>query len=266
VRASRLVCAAALWILLASSGRAAIIFQYVTDAQHYVVTNGNVTVKLFLQETDTQGSPSLLASEAGLFGAGVVVNQLPGGAHPATMLGVAANMLPDPPNPATTPFPGFNGLDNAVLDNNNRRARILEGVSLSALVGGPSGTTTGGKVTNTGGTRITDVFLGTLTIRPGDPLTTTSFNVMPYSTFSGSDGNTVSFTSFPPFDLDVSHPSAPVFTGADSFIISPFVFDVTAVPEPSTVSLGVLLLISGAVLRARRRGRATAARPTPPVA
>jgi hypothetical protein len=242
---------------LASSGRAAIIFQYVADAHHYVGAGGNVTVKLYLQETDTQGSPSLIASEMGLFGAGVVVAQAggsPSGARLTTISAVADNKLTHPD--------GFDSGNNiALVYNNNKNARILENVVVTAN-SGPSGTTNGGSVTMSGTTRVTDVFLGTVTIMPGDPSSTTSFDVMPYVTFFGHDGNTVSVATG--FDFDVSHTSAPVYTGADSFIVNPFVFDVSGAPEPSTLSLGVLLLAAGAALRARRRWRPAAAHVTPP--
>src|ERR1700733_3106783 len=61
------------WVLFAPAARAQISYQYVGIVQGPVVANGSVTVNLYLQETAANNSPSLIASESGLYGAGVNV-------------------------------------------------------------------------------------------------------------------------------------------------------------------------------------------------
>ena len=57
-----------------SSARADVSFQYVTDATSYTTTAGsNVSVNVYLQETDTNGSSSILAAQGGLLSYGFYV-------------------------------------------------------------------------------------------------------------------------------------------------------------------------------------------------
>jgi hypothetical protein len=244
MRYGTLVLLTLCWAGLASGARADITYEYVTDQTTYTAANpgDTVTVTLYLQETATKGSQSLIAAEGGLSGAGVAVAQSkvsPSGASATTISAINPNNSAEPDG-----FTG-NGKSGATAANAFLSEFVSNGFTGST---GPSGTTKGGSVTTTGSTTVTDVLLGTLTLKAGDTGSTTTFTVLSLknssgNSFSGHDGNTLTFTNFNDLDPNSAKNFSPAYTGADSFVGSTaYTFQVTvaATPEPGSLVLGAV--------------------------
>jgi hypothetical protein len=220
-------------LLAAGPARAGLIYQYVTDQSAYGGFPGQVVnVNVFLQETVTAPSTSLLASEGGLFSGGFYVVEQGNPTNPATIIGLKQN-------------PAFVGDLSSAF--NARQARLLEDALFNTS--GVTGTVKG---------NVTDILLGTLTVKLGGQ--TTSFLVEPYKfapkSFGGTglDGNTLTFLNG--FDLDVTNngglPPPVTFTGADA--APPFTFT-AAVPEPGTLALALVAAAGVGTVRGWRRWR-----------
>jgi hypothetical protein len=245
MRPSTLILLTLCWAGPAVQARADVIYQYVTDAPVYTATapGQTITANLYLQETLTGTSTSLIAPENGLDGAGLFVT--PRGSLSSNGTTIASILGNTQPEPA-----GFNGflLTNASTGHpSTTQAWLVENVSANDLLGGPSGTTAGGS----GSGKVTRVLLGQLLLTPGGRGTSTTFLLESFKNVPlsfgglGTDGNTLSFTSG--YDLDVtnSNPNnGPFYTGAGSFSgANAFAFtvqvspQVAAVPEPSSLAL-----------------------------
>lgn len=221
-------------VFAATSAEASVSYTYVGQVQGPVAANSNVTVNLYLQETVTGSSSSLIASEQGLYGAAVAVAPTSGSG--STITSVALNNKAEPTGFTGTSASGVTSAGVGYLSES--QSTTYNGTA------GPSGTTTGGSVTTQGGTTTTLVYLGSVTIAVGAAGTSTTFAVeslhdSPSGTpGSGFDGNTLTATNF--YDLDVTNNKdgggGATYTGADgngtTFTISP-----AAVPEPSSMLL-----------------------------
>ena len=226
------VLAVALWACWGLQARATITYQYVVaDSNFNNVSNvsvdpgATVTVNLYLQEKVTGSDSSLIASEGGLFGAGVFVTKS-GTTGDSTVSAITANTATEPA--------GFQGAVASGVNSTNTNAHLLESTSVTDTTGGPSGTTTGGNVSTVNGVTTTDVLLGTVTLKGGSAGSTTTYTVESYKNFSGGDGNTLSFTNFDDLDVDNNAGAGPTFNGADDLTFS---FTVTVTPEPSSLLL-----------------------------
>jgi hypothetical protein len=256
------------WVGLAQPARAAIVYEFVTDQQNYTVNPGQTaTVNIFLQETISGTSTSMIASLNGLYGAGFFVNQAgssPTGAKPSPITAIAGNGTGSPPNNFdgfTTPTLYTNATTGAVTG-----ASVVEQVNFNNNTGGPSGTTNGGSVSPD--KTVTRVFVGTLTLAAGDASSTTTYTLQSYKYApNGSSGNTLTFVNGYNLDLAAGDPSAPQqFTGTDAFGANggpaPYTFGVAvAVPEPGSMGLASLAAAGMAVgawrrWRNRRKARA----------
>jgi len=253
--------------LLVATGlaRADVSFSYVAVPQGTVTANSSVTVNLYLQEVDTGGSQSLIASEGGLYAAGVTVAQT--GGSGTTISAIAANSQAEPN--------GFSGNDNTRLYNSgtqtgtgstsastssqSNQASLADITANSATVPpGPSGTTAGGSVVTNGSTTTTEVFLGTVTIGVGATANATytveGFNKAPAGTFdAGTYGNTLTATNL--YDLDSSNNNdgggGAVYNGTTAMT---FTISTAAVPEPSSMVLsGLFIPVAGLGVWLRRR-------------
>jgi hypothetical protein len=203
-----------------SKAGAAISLSYAAGSTTYMTTAAgeSVSVPVFLVETDTAGSASLLASEDGLFGAGLDINRAVGNAAISGLMTNAA----------------FAGLPQSSVGA--AATSFTESVSLTAADGVPAAPVSAG---------ISEVLLGTLQITSGTVATT--FMLTPYVNGNGSTGgNTVTFDDF--YDLDANSTS-PVYTAAapTSFLVS---VAPLAVPEPA--SFGVLGIAAAGIFRRRR--------------
>jgi len=209
----------------AGQANAAVSYSYVTDAPDYPAAGQGsaVTVKLYLLETLTGGSTSVINSDGGLLGYGVRVNRTVGDAKITNYDGNNADFgtFPNPPptvDPAGVPTYKF-----------------TQAIGSSAATGVATGN--GGANAKTSA-----VYLGNVTIAAG--ATTSTFQVLPYD---NAGGNTLTNNSF--FDLDFNNAN-PAFTGASAVTNT---FTVSVVPEPTFAGVAVVLGAAGSLIRRRRQ-------------
>ena len=205
---------------------AAVSYSYSTNqADFSAVTGQQIPVKLYLLETLTGGSQSLINTDGGMLGVGVKVSRASGA---ATLTGVALN---------TT---DFGGPTNQEISPTT--VRLTEAI---AAAPGTPGVMTGNSGGDPANTIVNAVYLGTVTVTGGNSAFTT-FNLLPYDNLGG---NTLTLNNFR--DLDFGS-SSPAYTGTTS---SPTTFSVTNPSlEPEPTSAAMILLFGGAgVLRRHRR-------------
>jgi hypothetical protein len=224
----------AVWAGIAlGDAQASISYQYVTDQTNYTAASGtSVQISIFLQETVTGTSSSLIAQEGGMFGIGALVTKTSGSATFDTSVNG-----------------GFIQFDAAWNGGNKSNAPATQNgtnVGGFANVGNNPTGVIGTAVANQAGKFL--VKLGTLNIVAS---ATQSNYTVGANTFNG--GNTLTNTSG--FDLDVSSSTVPVYTGA---VASTFTINAAAVPEPTSIALAGFL-VSGIGLGAWRRRRAAQA-------
>jgi hypothetical protein len=230
------LAAAVCGLALVPATHAAVVYDYVTDQSSYTAAKAGdvINVKVYLKETLTGGSTSVIAGDGGLLGAGFSVTRL------------SANL---PPTPATfvTDATGVKsntadfGGPGAVAGANGSGSPTATDISLSEAIAPTA--TTGVVPGNTGGgvspSIANEVYLGSFNITAGSG--STAFAVKIYN---AGGGNTITNGNF--YDLDFNNAS-PAFTGVGSKTAT-FTVDV---PEPT--SLGFVVGIGLVGLSRRRR-------------
>jgi hypothetical protein len=214
---------------------AAISYQYVTDKTSYSAQPGaSVTVQVYLLETLTGGSTSLINNHHGVSTAGVGVQQA--GTVPAN----AAIISSISTNQSAVGAGG--GFGTNAADQSNVKADGSNVALQESVAGGSTGPTTdvNGKI-----------LLGTMTLTAGAANTITTFSVTSFANSSNSlatgFGGPSTATKSPQFDLDRDNnggggPPA-TYNGANDISNT---FTVVAVPEPSSIMLCALAVCSGA--------------------
>lgn len=216
---------------------------------------GSQTINLYLVETLTNGSSSVLAAEQGLFGAGVAVVVSGGGG--STITGVNGN--------TQAPPAGWNG--PTMAGYNSTAAGILDAAGANQSSSGyPNFNTAGGFSTTSNGVTTNGVFLGSITINvAASGATTFTVESIPdagsaVSGFQVAAGSDATYTNLNDYDLDSNSPgpaqpgSLYTYTGANQ---NPTSF-IAGVPEPSSMALCGLAL-SGMGFGYWRRRRAKSA-------
>jgi hypothetical protein len=216
--------AAAVGLLtLAGSANAAVSYSYTTDQANYDATPGTpVTVKLYLLETLTQGSTSVINADGGMLGVGMRVTRSGG----QSALG-----------PVT-----FNGTDFAGptnVESTAATARFTE--AIAAQAGTP-----GVKVNNGGAAnqKANGVYLGTVSVTGGTDPGVTTFAL---GTYDNLGGNSLTLNNF--YDVDFTSAN-PAFTGASAAAAQ--TFTVTVVPEPTFAGIALVAGAAGTMIRRRR--------------
>lgn len=239
-----------------ASARADIVYQYVTDKTTYLGNLGaTVPVNIFLQETVTGTSTSLIFSQGGLFGAAVLVNS-PSGAifgsfdsqgNPIKDFKISPNVAASPvgfgPVPTITDFT----LPPASLPSNANQSGLIVNADIAGS-GSPPGNSSGPKVAS-GGPGVNKILIGTLNVSVA--ATPATLNVTPYD----GSANTITQAGT---DLDLGTQNVNGYTGARN---SPsWNFTVAVVPEPSSMALCGLVACGMSYAGFRRR-KATASEP-----
>jgi hypothetical protein len=242
--------------ILASRGGAAITYQYVTDQTSYSASTGaTVTVQLFLQETLTAGSTSLINAEGGMFAGSVGLQQT--GTVPANATIIATISTNQNAIGVGGGFGPGGTLNQTNVSSNGSNAAFIQTVDdIDFLLGnGPTADANG------------KILLGTVTLTAGAAGTTTTFSVTSLLNSSnilsqppGGEGNTISISSLWDLDRDnngglnspITGASPPDYFGAND-ISNTFTVTVAAVPEPSSMLLCGLAVCSGAYAAYRRR-------------
>jgi hypothetical protein len=217
--------AVAMGAFAAQRASAGVMYQYVADASQYFIPapGATVPVNVYLKENLTNGSPSVLVADNGLFSGGAEV--LRTGSGSSTITGV---------NLDTVDFTGPSTVNVGGADTNfNVNTGTLDKTGVGF------GNTNGGAVANT---PANEIYLGTVLIQAGSG--TTSYKLQAIS----GGGSTLDFLGN---DLDVTSTTPPVYTGAADPSVTPFTFSVTAAPEPA--SLGLLGLGALGLLARRRK-------------
>jgi len=223
----KLAAAALGGLLIAESAHAAVMYQYVSDQSTYRTAPGQViNVLVYLKETLTSGSPSVVTGDDGMYSGGMDLVRLAAGlpASPSTITGVTFNKADFGPgaNTFSSPTPSDTYFFEA-LDNN-----FAHGVPLGNTGSGASPSIPG------------EVYLGSFQITAGSAAGTTNFNLR---RVQGASGNTLTNAGR---DLDQNDPA---YTGVGSTTTPISV--IVEVPEPA--SFGLLVGIGAFGLVRRRR-------------
>lgn len=202
---------------LAPVARAAVVLEFVTPATSYSLQpSATTTIPIFLRETLTDGSTSILVAENSLFSA--LARVIRSGVEPS--------------NPATVTAAlgdvGFNGFDDSEIQNSGALALIGGSRRFSTPPGPPI---------ITDSTTVRRVAIGTIDIQAGSVGgQTTTFTLGDRPSF----GDTLTLKQPTPTELDAQ--------------IVNTTFAVTVLPEPATA--GVVALVAGGLLVGRRRRNA----------
>lgn len=231
--------------LAVSSARAGVSYSYQTDSLTYSGAVGStVTVNIYLVETLTNGSSSIITQKGGIFSAGAGVNQV----NTTTATGdatIGSN--------AFTFATAFSGPQAAYYNQgNNQNVEFIENR--------PTGSTSGPTPDSSG-----KVLLGSLAITVGSNATQYILTSLYNDTINGSnsqlgqtDGNTFTVPgSDGGYDLDSTSNSS-LYTGADAAPGFVFTISPAAVPEPSSMLLCGLAAAGMGYFGYRRRNKVQA--------
>jgi MYXO-CTERM domain-containing protein len=214
---------------LAGQANAAVSYSYTTDQTDYAATPGQaLNVKVYLLETLTGGSTSVVNADGGMLGVGVKGTKTAGPAGASTLGAVT-----------------LNGTDFAGPTNKEEGAagfRLTEAIAAAAGTPGVQTGNTGGNAANA---KASSVYLGSVAVTAGTDPGATTFQLLPYDNLGG---NSLTLNNF--YDVDFSSAN-PAFTGASGNPTS-FTVTVTAVPEPTFAAAALVLGAAGALRRRRQ--------------
>lgn len=242
IRIPVLACVVALGCFAVGKAQASVYFSYVTDAPSYSAAVGSVVpVNIYLQESLTSSSPSFINANGGVIGAGAAVNVV------GTTGGSAASIpgLSNPSNYLTGPFVAagtFAYGPNTIYYNQGTGNNF----EFDAVPSGATSITSNGVVGK--------MLLGTLSITVGSGTTTYDLTSLMNDTINGgnsamgqSDGNTYVADPNPGGGTDIDAINNGTVFGADQASATVFTVSPTVVPEPASLSLlglGMLTLLS----------------------
>lgn len=210
------LAAAASMVAVAGQSRAEVSFSYVTDKPIYGGPLGStITVDVYLKETLTADSTSLLATEGGLANFGVAVNRS----------AVGLPSIPSAVSGATADAHDFPLFAEGNVDPDGRSGYIDGSIYLASLPPIPTDNTGGGIAPAVAG----EVFLGQFNVLVGRGITT--FSVRAIDLYGNWTNTGTKY-----YDIDLGPNGdgtpTPLFTPVNNKVTT---FVVT--PEPSSLSL-----------------------------
>jgi hypothetical protein len=262
VRYVKLPMIGAAFLLLTGAARADVAYSYTADTG----TNngdGTITYQVFLTETLTGSSTSIIGTKNGLFGAGVAFDVTSGNATiSAASLNTATLTTSSPGQGFGTGGTGQGNvtrLETASAANNN----VANGVMIENIGPGqangvfPTGSSTSGTTTNN------VILLGTFTVKQGTTASVVTINALANSNdsvYGGGSGNTVTKTSNYDLDFDNNNGTETTlpYSGASDVANT---INVAATPEPSSFLLcGLAFGGMGYGVYRRRKAKGDAAK------
>jgi hypothetical protein len=265
VRYVKLPMIGAAFLLLTGAARADVAYSYTSDSG----TNngdGTITYQVFLTETLTGSSTSIISAKNGLFGAGVAFDVTSGNAT------IKSASLNTSTLTSSSPGQGFgtggtgNGNTTRIEAAGSTNGNVANGVLIENI--GPSQSNgvfpTG---SSTSGTTTTNVILlGTFTVTQGSAASVITVNALINSAdsqFGGGAGNTVTKTNNYDLDLDDNNGllATGTYFGASDVANTISVAAASATPEPSSFLLcGLAFGGMGYGAYRRRKAKAEAAK------
>jgi hypothetical protein len=224
-----------------------ITYSYVPDPSTApYTTNGlssSITINVYLQETLTGGSQSLIAADSGLFGAAIAVYA----SGSTVSLTSATNSTNFPNNVSTAP----------PFQNTPPAGQVGSIIEIGPFTSGPTSST------KSGGTTTNLYLLGSLTFTGTTTVGATTFTLEPYSSLGGY---TTTNGSNGYYDLDITDGGVDLTNGGAGLSYLPAVysgagdnptsFTINSVPEPGSLALCALAFsgAAGATFWRRRKG------------
>ena len=247
------LAAAALGVLaLAGPANAAVSYSYVTDA--HTGPTGTVDiqinpgqtkgVKLYLLETLSGGSPSLIAADGGLVGGAARIERSAAAPAGSSTLGTFTYNTTDFSGPSDDPSlpPPFtgNGVQTPTLVSFREAGPTAGAQPMPGNGGG-----------NAANVKASAVFLGVLNIVAGQTGSVATFNLgrIDPTTINGSFDTITTNNSY---DLDRASSAAPAYNGTGD-PANATSFTVTVVPEPTFAGVAMVLGAAGTLIRRRRQ-------------
>jgi hypothetical protein len=229
---------------ISQTSHAALVYEYVSDKSSYTAKPGDfINVLLYLKETVTGTSTSLITADGNMLGAGVGVSRS------ATGLPSSPSAFVTDGTSVTRNLVDFSGPGN-VTGANGQGAPTATDVALSEAAGPPPAVPPG--LGNTGGGAApsvpNEVYLGSVKILAGSQAGTTMFSVR---VRDPGFGNTLTNGNFYDLDKFDSTSGAPAYTGA-SQKTNTFSIVVSDVPEPASLGLLIGVGMLGVTRRRRR--------------
>jgi hypothetical protein len=225
-----------LGFLIPVRSEASVSFQYVTDTP--VVTGTTATVNIYLLETDTGTSTSILSGRNGIYSYGWYVQQTAGASTGQSTIASVTS---------ASPFTAFSASGNGFSSSNSSPPSSLPANSADYFNSQAAGGSTSNGTAITGGYKI---LLGTLSFNVGTATTFTitsqNSTTLPDNGTGGTAGgdNTFSLPASASLDLDASSTDQTTnqsYTGANAFT-NTFIIQSSAVPEPSSMALAGLAI------------------------
>jgi len=244
-----LVAAAVGVLTLAGQANAAVSYSYVTDA-HAGQGPANIqlnvgetrSVKLYLLETLTGGSASIINSSGGMAGVGLRIQRTAGAPAGSSSLGALTYN--------TTDFSGPRSPSQGTAQQPDLFA-FTETGPIDPTDPTTPPPVTGNAGNNAANARPNAVYLGSIQLIAGNAGSTTTFNLLPFDpTAVNGSGDTI--TSTPQYDLDraASAGGAPSYTGTSANLST---LTVSVVPEPTFAGVAMVLGAAGSMIRRRRQ-------------
>jgi hypothetical protein len=193
-------------------------------------------VKLYLLETLTGASTSIINADGGLVGGAMRIRQAAGSPAGSSTLGALTYNTVDFSGPSNPPLGGTQSPTEIAFQETGPL------VGASPMTGNSGGVPANAKASA--------VFLGTISVTASStPGNITTFSLLPYG-INNQQGTGDTITATNTYDLDKFTNTTPAYTGTTA---NPTSFTVSVVPEPTFAGIAVVIGAAGTLIRRRRQ-------------